>query len=243
MEALSEAIERAARRRTRIRLGLAGLLLAAGVLASRFIDRSPDAPDRRAMGSVVFVDVEGWYARTPHEVAVASPFKLALDALPAGLPLNFGEWRGEDRRHDPEIDVWFRNPDVTIERTYRRADGEIVWLSAFGSRGEKSFHLFEHTPNLCYPLAGWRIDSLELAALPRGPRPLTVNLGRASGEEGGLVFLYLYVWDSPARAAEEGVLSVRIAAPVRHETEATVSMLTEEFLTEIFPQTLTWSRF
>lgn len=245
LAALALEAQARVRRRRRQRLGLVGLLLAIGLLAALRIERRPEAPAPNQTGSVVWVDVAGWYRRTPNEVAALSPFQLALDDLPAGLPFEIGDWRGSDRAPDPEIDVWFRTPDLKIERTYRRADGQIIWLSAFGSRGEKSFHLFEHTPNLCYPLAGWNIDSLEVAQLRfGGPRALPVNLGRASGEAGQMVFLYLYVWDSPARAAERGVLSVRIAAPVRGgDIEDTLAMLTDDFVARIFPQTLSWSRF
>jgi len=232
------------RRRLATRLALAAGLLGLGLLAMWRADRPKDLPRLpRARGSVVFVDVAGWYRRTPDEVAVITPFDLTLDGLPGGLPMVFGMWRGESRAHDPAVDVWFRNPDVSIERTYSRDDGEIVWLSAFGSRGDKSFHLFEHTPDTCYPLGGWEIDLLRVHKLPLGPRPLPLLHGTASGADGRLVFLYWYVWTTPARDAEHGVLSIRLAAPVTRNPGATLAMLAEDFVPEIFPQTLAWSRF
>jgi len=175
---------------------------------------------------------------------VLTPFDLTLRALPASLPHDLGRWHGVDRTHDPAVDRWFRDPEVAIERTYHRPDGEVVWLSAFGNRGARSFHLFEHTPDTCYPLGGWNIDHLGLARVPLGGAiPLTVNHGIASGVEGQLVFVYFYVWDTPARDAARGVLSVRIAAPVRDNAAATLSMLGRDFLAQIFPSTLGWSRF
>ncbi len=244
LDAVARADREPSQRRAWIRLGLAGLILGLGLWAALNREGEPEIPEAPEAGSVVWVDVEGWYGRTPHEVAVTSPFQLALDALPAGLPMQIGDWRGEDRPGDPEVDVWFRDPDVKIERTYRRDDGEIVWLSAFGSRGDKSFHLFEHTPDLCYPLGGWEIEDFDLAQVElAGPRPLPINLGFASGQDGQMVFLYFYVWDTPARAAERGVLSIRIAAPVRRDSQQTLAMLTEDFVARIFPQTLAWSHF
>ncbi len=232
-----------ARRRRLVWLAAAGILLLA-ILGRRWLERTPPAPPAPSpTQSVVFVDTEGWYGRSSQEVAVASPVKLGLDDLPAGLPLRLGPWEGRDRPPDPEVTRWFDSPEVVIQRTYTRADGERVWLSAFGSRGPKSFHLFEHVPDLCYPLGGWQIDQFGLARLPLGSRPLPVNHGIASGPEGELVFLYLYVWDSPARDPERGTLSLRIAAPVTRTAEATFAMLAQDFIPQLFSRTLSWNRF
>jgi hypothetical protein len=189
------------------------------------------------------VDVAGWYRRTADEVAVRTAIDWRIDHLKQTMPLTFGPWQGRDRPDDPAIDVWFENPDVAIQRTYRRPDGQIVWLSAFGSRGDKSFHLFEHTPDSCYPLAGWAFQQLDVARLPFGPRPFPVNHGVAAGPNGKLVVFYFYLWDTPARDAGQGVLSLRIAAPVRDTPEQTYAMLAEDFVPRMFPATLNWSRF
>lgn len=237
-----QAEARSARRRRLAWLGAAGILLLA-ILGRHWLERTPLPPPAPATQSVVFVDTEGWYGRSRQEVAVASPVKLGLDDLPEGLPLRLGAWTGRDRPPDPEVARWFDKPEVVIQRTYTRADGERVWLSAFGSRGPKSFHLFEHVPELCYPLGGWTIDHFGLARLPMGPRSLPVNHGIASGSEGKLVFFYLYVWDSPARDPERGTLSLRIAAPVTRSPEATFAMLAQDFIPQLFSRTLRWNRF
>lgn len=232
-----------ARRRRLAWLGAACILLLA-ILGRRWLERTPPPPPAPSPTlSVVFVDTEGWYGRSSQEVAVASPIRLGLDDLPAGLPLNMGPWSGRDRPPDPEVARWFDKPEVVIQRTYTRADGERVWLSAFGSRGTKSFHLFEHVPELCYPLGGWKIDQFGLARLPMGPRALPVNHGVASGPEGRLVFLYLYVWDSPARDPDRGTLSLRLAAPVTGSPEATFAVLVQDFIPQLFSRTLPWNRF
>jgi hypothetical protein len=219
-------------------------LLGGAIVIARALDDAPPAPRPATADHIAFVDVAGWYERTSHEVAVLTPFDLTLGALPGSLPRDLGRWHGVDRAHDPAVDRWFRTPEVSIERTYRRPDGEVVWLSAFGSRGPRSFHLFEHTPDTCYPLGGWEIDDFGLARITLdGPVPLTVNQGTASGAEGSLVFMYFYLWDTPARDAGRGVLSVRIAAPVRTSTGATLAMLGGEFLPHVFPATMDWNRF
>lgn len=218
-------------------------MLGLGIAWMAWLSPQDDLPPAPGGGAIMFTDVAGWYRRTPDEAAVITPFDLTLDGLPAGLPMRLGDWTGRARRHDPAVDRWFRDPDVVIERTYTRPDGELVWVSAFGSRGDKSFHLFEHTPDTCYPLGGWAIESLDIARMPLGPRPLAVNHGTARGGRGQLVFMYWYVWDSPARDAARGVLSIRVSAPVRRDPQATLAMLAEDFVPRIFPRTLAWSRF
>lgn len=232
-------------RRRRL-VAAAAALVAALALLSRLRDDAP-APDLPPEGFVVFADTEGWYRQTPAEVAVRTPIDFALASLPASLPLALGPWDGEDRPADPAVATWFRQPEVAIERTYRRADGELVWVAAFGSRGDKSFHLFEHTPDTCYPLSGWGIDALDVARidLRGGPRPLAVNRGVATHQDDGrrMVFLFFYLWDQPGRSPDDGVLSLRIAAPVSTSPDTTMAMLADDFLPRLFDTTLAWRRF
>ncbi|MCC7018738.1 MAG: exosortase-associated EpsI family protein [Ardenticatenales bacterium] len=234
------------RRRRRLIAAAAAILLAA-LLFTRTRDATPPPPAPPAGGHVVFADTAGWYGRTSGEVALRSTVDWSLGALPAALPLDIGAWVGEDRAEDPAVDIWLRDPEVSIARTYRRADGALVWLTAFGSRGGHSYHLFEHTPETCYPLGGWAIEAFDARAvrLPRGPRPLSVNFGTAqkSGTKGELVFLYFYLWDHPGRDPERGVVSLRLAAPVRGTSAETAAMLTDDFLPSLFPATLAWRRF
>jgi len=218
-------------------------MVLSALLVTRCARAVPPPREPPPSGRIVFVDTAGWYRRTPDEVAVLTPFDLTIDGLPAGLPLTLGPWQGAERPHDAAVDLYFRRPDVSVERTYYRADGEIVWLTAFGSRGAKSFHLFEHTPETCYPLGGWSITAFGPAGIPLGPLPLPVNQGTAVGRDGSLVFLYFYVWDSPDRDSERGVLTMRVASPVTASTDATRTMLASDFLPRLFSSTVAWSRF
>jgi hypothetical protein len=227
-------------------LFLIALVMTGGALAGRPSAPATPAVAQTGPGYVAFLDIEGWYGRTPDEVAAVGPFDLALGALPGSLPLTIGAWRGEDRQPDPAVREWFGDPPVAIERTYWRADDEVIWLSAFGNRGDPSFHLFEHTPETCYPLSGWRIRTLEPARVPMSPRPITVNAGEAvNGSGAALAFAYVYVWTDPARDPENGVVSLRLAAPVLGDRSlADARRLVErEFLAELFTTTLPWTGF
>lgn len=232
-------------RRRRLFAVAAGLLLVAALLGRMRRDAPP--PETPPGGFVVFADTAGWYQQTPAEVALRTPIDFSLRSLPRSFPLALGPWLGADRPADPAVETWFRSPEVAIERTYRRPDGELVWVAAFGSRGDKSFHLFEHTPDTCYPLGGWAIDTFGTTRvdLRGGPRPLTVNQGVATHQGDGtrMVFLFLYLWDQPGRDSEDGVLSLRIAAPVTDDPDATLTMLADDFLPRLFDTTLAWRRF
>jgi hypothetical protein len=225
------------------RLAVVTAVLVGALLVAYRLERPAPPPPAPPQGQILYVDTEGWYRRTPDEVAVRSPFALTLNGLPAGLPFAFGAWRGTDRPHDPAVDLWLRQPEVAVERTYRRPDGSLVWLSAFGSRGDKSYLLFEHTPESCYPMSGWAVKQFQVERLPFGPRPLPVNYGLAQNGSQQLVFAHLYVWDSAGRDPERGVVSLRLAAPVRDTAEATLAMLSRDFLAQLFPNTLAWHRF
>ena len=222
---------------------VAAALVLLAVLVVRMARRPEPVPNREATGLVVFVDTAGWYGRTPNEVAVVTPHELTIDALPASLPLTLGPWSGADRPHDVAADLYLSYPEVSIERTYWREDGEIVWLTVFGSRGAKSFRLFEHTPETCYPLDGWSVGVFGPILLPLGPRPLPVNRGIALGPDGELVFLYFYLWNSPDRDSDRGVLTCRIAAPVSATAERTLAMLADDFVPLLLGPTIAWSRF
>jgi hypothetical protein len=225
------------------RLGLATALVLAVAAVHPVRVRPAETP--QPAGHIAYADTAGWYRRTPDEVAVVSRVDWRMDQLPASLPYDLGDWHGSDRPADPEVEAWFGNPEVAIERTYTRDDGALIWLSAFGSRGDKSFYLFEHTPETCYPLSGWKIESLSATGIEMGPRPLTVNAGTARNGETGLAFFYLYLWDSPSRDPERGLVSLRIAAPTlpSRPSQGAAADLTRAFLAELFTTTLNWSSF
>ncbi len=190
-----------------------------------------------------FVDIEGWYEISPHEAAVLSPYDLRLAALPNSLPLMMGEWRGAELPIDAEIIEWFDNPDLALQRQYTNARGETVRLTIIGSRGAKSFHIFEHTPATCYPLSGWDMvdEGLEVVEIRDGK--ITVRRGVAQNGDDALVVLYWYLWESPRRAATDGVLSMRATTPVINSEQETLEMLKTEFLGALFADVARWRRF
>ena len=174
---------------------------------------------------------------------VVSPFDLSLKGLPAALPYQLGSWQGVDLPLGPEIATWFRNPEVALQRAYTDPQGRLVWLSILGHHGARSFTLFEHTPATCYPLSGWIMvqEGLERIAVGRG----TFEFRRGYAQKGDdqLVVLYGYLWDNPQRVPEQGIISIRISAPVQTSYTETLQMLKQEFIPLLFVDVLPWHRF
>jgi hypothetical protein len=58
-----------------------------------------------------------------------------------------------------------------------------------------------------------------------------------------LVVLYWYLWDNPRRDPADGVLSIRVSAPIAGSREETLRMLKEEFIPQLFTAVIPWHRF
>jgi hypothetical protein len=187
------------------------------------------------------VDVEGWYRTTPHEAALLAPHDLGVSALPHALPLRLGPWHGRDLAPDSQIETWYEDPDLVLRRRYTK-HGEIIWLTAIGSHGAKSFHLFEHTPPICYASTGWRTreDMVKKVALEEGMAPVHRALFERRGERH--LTYYWYQWNTPTRDAAEGIISWRLTTDVR-DTMAEADDRLAAFLRLLYRQQITWHRF
>lgn len=92
--------------------------------------------------------------------------------LPAGtlerLPMDVGPWRGRDVAMDPRM-LKATDADAMLTRTYVRAGDNLAvnFYVAYGIRGRD---LVPHRPEVCYPGAGWTLESNQprLLALPDG---------------------------------------------------------------------------
>jgi hypothetical protein len=235
--------------RDSLRLAAALALLTAAAMAAFFLNRAgnPLPPATLAAatdpGTPYLVDVEGWYQITPQERAVTSRFDLSLSALPSSLPMQIGPWSGSTMTPSPDIATWFDNPEVAIERQYVNPAGDIMWLAVFGSAGAKSFHLFEHTPQTCYPGTGWNILRQDINSIPIGSSAIYAQRGLAVKDGSKLLVLYFYVWNNLERDAGHGVLSFRLTAPVLIDEAHTLQTMKQDFLNQIFNQVLPWHRF
>jgi len=193
---------------------------------------------------VVIVDVEGWYRRTTYERALFTAIDFTLrEDLFEGIPRELGGWRsdGADSPMGPTVDEWYDSPEVAATREYRDDSGNRLFFSIIGSRGGKSFHLFEHTALTCYPGSGWRIVDVGLESVDIGDSSVSVQRVITEKNEARRVVLYWYLWTDPERVPESGILSVTLHANVSESDEQTLASL-KDFFRLLFPAVMPWRR-
>jgi hypothetical protein len=193
---------------------------------------------------VVLVDVEGWYRRTTYERALSTAIDFTLrEDLFEGIPGELGRWRSEtaDSPMGSAVDEWYDNPEVATTREYRDDSGNTLFFSIIGSRGGKSFHLFEHTALTCYPGGGWRIVDVGLESIEIGDSSVSVQRVIAEKDETRRIILYWYLWTDPERVPDKGILSVTLHANVSESDEQTLTSL-KDFFRLLFPAVMPWRR-
>jgi EpsI family protein len=176
-------------------------------------------------------DVDNWQ-RTDHERAVDARFDFDLKADLKQIPLKLGDWQGEDvPQTNVEVFILLE-PEQYVQRMYRLPDGRFVWLSLIGSRKSKSFH----SPQICYDTDGWKTEaSSEAIALDQG-EVYALRLVAQKVVEGGTVdhiITYFYLWPSYQRNAQDGMVLVKLTAPLYGTVDETVE-LEKQFFRELF---------
>ncbi|MDE3089681.1 MAG: exosortase-associated EpsI family protein [Chloroflexota bacterium] len=221
------------------------ILVGAGTLLLS-VRTAPPLPTPDAAATVepmysYLIDVAGWYEITPNERAVSSPIDLSIEGLKA-LPATVGNWSGAPYDIGIAPEVWFENPDLALSNFYRDTRGHQLWFSTFGSRGTKSYFLFEHTPITSYPAAGWTLIENGVAPFSIGSSRIYVQKATLSKDNERRVVLYWYLWSDFDRDPAKGVLTVRLHIPVVTTDQDAVEA-GADFLRALFPQVLPWHRF
>jgi EpsI family protein len=210
------------------------------------VDPAEAAPELAGDATnVAIVDVEGWYRRTSYERALATAVDFTLrEDLFSGIPQELGRWRSEgpDSEMGGSVDEWYDDPEIATTRQYTTDDGDSLFFSIIGSRGGKSFHLFEHTALTCYPGSGWRIVDVGLESIDLGTSSVSVQRVIAEKEQLRRVILYWYLWTDPERVPDSGILSMTLHANVAESEEETLGSL-KEFFKLLFPTVMPWRRF
>ncbi len=226
---------------------LVAMLVVAGLATTFLTMRTPPpVPTPIATSTAVpmnayLMDVAGWYQITPNESAVGSPFVLTIDGLKT-LPSTVGRWSGAPYDYGAAVDEWFENPDLAVSNFYRDDRGHELWFSIFGSRGDKSYFLFEHTPITSYPAAGWTLLDHGVTPVPVGDSRVYVQKALLTKDNERRVVFYWYLWSDFSRDPAKGVMTVRLHIPVV-STDQDAMDAGADFLRSLFPQVLPWHRF
>lgn len=209
------------------------LFLAVAVGAALFISLGDRLLERGTDGGYEFVaDIDNWQ-RTERERAVTSPYDFNLSAELSQVPLQLGEWQGQDvPQTNVEVFILLE-PEQYLQRMYRLPDGRFVWLSLIGSRKSKSFH----SPQICYDTDGWQTEaSSEVVPLAQGEIYALKLIASKTYDGGGTdehVITYFYLWPSYARDPQDGMVLVKLTAPIYDSIDETVE-LEKAFFRELF---------
>jgi hypothetical protein len=193
------------------------------------------APSSGALASPAYefvADIDNWQ-RTERERAVTTPFNFNLSGKLGDVPLQLGEWQGEDvPQTNLEVFILLE-PEQYVQRLYRRPDGRYVWLSLIGSRKSKSFH----SPQICYDTDGWQTDASSVAVPLEKGEVYALQLKAKKDLDGGNnaehVVLYFYLWPSYARDPQDGMVVAKVTAPLYNSLEETVR-LEMDFFRQLF---------
>lgn len=175
-------------------------------------------------GGYEFVtDVDNWQ-RTERERAVSSPYNFNLAADLNETPLQIGDWTGVDAPQT-NLEVFILlEPEQYVQRIYTLPDGRFVYLSLIGSRKSKSFH----SPQICYDTDGWQTEAgSEAIALAEGDiyaLRLVADKMIAPSVDYQHIVQYLYLWPAYARNPQEGMVLVKLTAPVFESVEDTIAL-------------------
>jgi hypothetical protein len=208
------------------------LLLAVAAVAALLITQRGRLGAGPSGGHEYVADIDNWQ-RTEREHVVTSPYRLDLAGNLQQVPLTLGDWSGIDvPQTNLEVFILLE-PEQYVQRLYKRPDGRYVWLSLIGSRKSKSFH----SPQICYDTDGWRTDaSSEIVQLSQGEIYTLKLVATKSFPEGGTaehVVLYLFLWPSHERSPQDGMVLVKVTAPIYDTVEESIK-LEKEFLRLLF---------
>ncbi len=110
------------------------------------------------------------------------------------LPLQIGEWMGEDIQIDPNI-VEATDTDACLSRQYVRNNGSEA-ISLWVASGVQARDLMPHRPEVCYVGSGHTLTSQRDAELPLDPDALLpCNVMQFTRAGKRIMVLYYYIVD------------------------------------------------
>ena len=212
-----------------------GLLI---IYAPRYFAASEQKTDATANQPhyTYIADLDFWQ-RTPRETEVSALARFDLDADLNDVPLQLGNWVGEDVPETNEEVMILLEPEQYIRRLYQDDEGRYIWLSMIGGRNSRPFH----APDICYDADGWQYDL--------GSRPVELRDG---GEVYGLwleaeklfpgrdvptehIVYYFYLFPDAQRDLADGIVLFKLTSERYGSIDDTLAMQAD-FVRELFTQ-------
>lgn len=200
------------------------LLAMAGLYSRDFLQSKVLGQEQ---GYTFVTDIDRW-RKTSRERLVQARYDFSLGPQLHDIPLQIGEWSGEDMPQDNvEVQILLE-PEEYVYRRYRNADGKIIWLSIIGSRQAKSFH----PPQICYDAAGWstQVTSEEIPLRKGSIYAMKVGAEKDAWTH---IVLYFFLYPDYLRDQSKGVVLFKVTAPLG-DSEASTLALEKNFIREFF---------
>jgi hypothetical protein len=207
---------------------LAGALLV--MRAPRWLGLPDQHTDPGEAGFTYVTDIDYWQ-RTERQqwVKTTVPFDPIHDL--GQVPLQLGDWRGEDVP-ETNLEVFMLlEPEQFVQRRYRDGAGHSLWLTLIGGRASRSFH----PPDLCYHADGWQVSlSSRVIPLDGGGEIHGLWLEAHKQEDQHMVFFF-YLFPDSERDQSDGMMLFKLTSAHHAGIEETLA-IQSDFLSQLFSQ-------
>lgn len=208
-------------------------ILLGGLLVS-YASLWGDSGSNQVPGFSYVVDLDYW-RRTEREQLVKTDLHFDLAHDLNDVPLQIGEWQGEDVP-ETNLEVFILlEPEQFVQRLYQDSDGHYLWLTLIGGRNSRSFH----PPDLCYDADGWKASlSSQAIFLDEGGEiyGLWLEAHKPGADEAAdfehMVF-YFYLFPDSKRDQADGIVLLKLTSPRYGSVEETLAVQ-GDFLRHLF---------
>lgn len=216
---------------------LLGILLLVGAAVAYSPQLAPALWGRvqPAGDTLTYVADLDYWQRTDREVNVSAVARFDLDAALTDVPLEFGNWRGEEVPESNQEVLILLEPEQYVQRLYYNDAGQYMWLSMVGGRSSQPFH----APDICYDADGWTYNL--------GSRAIALDEG---GEIHGLwmearkqfpgqtevtehIVFYFYLFPNEARELKDGIVLFKLTSG-RYGTPDETLAVHADFVRQLF---------
>lgn len=170
-------------------------------------------------------DLDFW-KRTPRETKVVATAHFDLSHDLNDVPLEVGDWKGEDVPETNQEVMILLQPEQYIQRLYQNTDGQYMWLTMVGGRSSQPFH----APDICYDADGWQYNLGSYAVdLAQGGEVHGIYLEAEKTYPGDAqptqhIVSYFYLFPNEQRDLADGIVLFKLTSNLIGSVEQTLDM-------------------
>lgn len=208
---------------------------AAIVLAPQYLSSRSDQQPLQASDEYTYISDLDFWQRTPRERLVAATARFDLDHSLEDIPLQVGDWHGENAPETNQEVMILLEPEQYVQRLYTDSQNRELWLTMIGGRSSQPFH----APDICYDADGWQYDlGSHATTLPDGGELYGLWLDATKQDDAGgppweHVVYYFYLFPNEQRDLSDGIVLFKLTSGKYGSLEETLAMQAE-FVQEFF---------